>query len=277
MSGGQGVSGGPSPANSIDFSQPLVLVLKQLEEDAQISTEELEEFVDELTNEILSRPPEYRFEKSTEVVKSEIIDRFGSEEVYASLFPASPEQFLQLLENLLEYWMQIIVAGVTEAEEDELDAGLVYLSAIATVRVLTEAVDEESNSQAESEILASSTIALYARIFNEHQQNSSGNELNWEAIIEDTLWAGGKLDEVMREDHDWHVPTLEELSPREGLQTLRVFGAGVLYDRSDASIGRGAEMAQVSQTEFRQYLVEGGIRPRLGPESAEEFYSDPDL
>lgn len=277
MRGGPSVSGGPSPANSIDLSQPLVLVLKQLEEGTQISAEELEEFVDELMSEVLEKPPEIRFEKSTEVVKSEVIERFGSKEAYMSLFPPSPEQFLQLLKGILDFLIDTVVDGVRGEDGDDLSSGLVFLSAIATIRDLIEAVDDEALPKADSAILASSTIALLARIFNEQKRDDNGDEVNWEAIIEDTLWASEKSNEVKGAESEQLARPPDDLSPKEGLQILRVDGAVVLYKRSDISIGRGAEMAQVSQDEFKEYLIANDVRPRFGPNSAEEFYSDPDL
>lgn len=276
MSGGPGVGGGPSPATSIDLSQPLFLVLKQLEDETQIPFDELEEFVDDVIDELLSKPPDVRFERGAEVVKSSVVDRFGSEAAYASLLPASPEQFLRLVATLLDYWIDEAVDGVVGLDGRELTAGLAYLTAIATIRDLIEAVDD-GRSDEDARIAVSSMIALYARIFNEHQRDEDGAPVDWDAIIEDTLRARETLDEVQDGSKAGHVSLPDESSGERGVEVLQIVGAVLLYDRSEISIGRGAEMAAVSQDEFEEHLVRSGVRPRLGPDSTDDLHTGPDL
>jgi predicted HTH domain antitoxin len=49
------------------------------------------------------------------------------------------------------------------------------------------------------------------------------------------------------------------------------------YAESDMTIGRGAELAGMSQEQFVDLLEQNDIRPDYGPVSVDELYSGTDL
>lgn len=69
----------------------------------------------------------------------------------------------------------------------------------------------------------------------------------------------------------------EELSLEEMDRAVLVESVVQFYQEETISVSRGAELLGTDRTTFEDLLVKRGIRPKYGPETAEELYDDVEL
>lgn len=276
MSGGPG-TGGVAADGSIDLSQPLVLVLKQIERETSQSVDDLEGFVDEIMDRVLSMPPGERFEDSASVVEDCIEEEFGSVDVFAASLGPDAEVFAQFLDDLLDYLLDQLVDRSLEASGEERVPCLVLVGTVDYLQGLFEVLLEEPSNREQTMHVLSSLVALYARVYRELKRESDGEAGNWAAVARDTLRSEGVFHQLSDDDRSEQLTDVDDLRDRAAIGRVGQYGAAVVYDRSEISLSRGAELAATTQDEFVEYVRELGIRPRFGPESPEDLYSDPDL
>lgn len=277
MVGGPRTSGG-SPGGSIDVSQPLVMVLKQVEDETSIPSDELEALVDGVMEQVLSMPPRQRFEESASIVEAAIRTEFGDIDVFAATLGPEAKMFLRVLDKILEYWLDQLVEQALEADGEEQLGHLVLVSTVALLQDIFDVLTEdESLTEAQREKVYSALVALYARVYDEFKLNRERDVLDLAAIARDTVRGEEALHSVLQPDVRREQIDLDDANEREIVWRVRDVGAAIAYEESEISLSRGGELASLTQDEFLELLDREGIEPRFGPESTESLWSDPDL
>jgi len=283
--------GNGAGSGSLDPSQPLLLLLQQLETVTSASIDDPEVFVDGLVEDVLELPPEERFERAVEVVEDGLEEEFGSVDIFEAKFPLAPAIAFELFQRFLDEWGTEVAEKALQEKREHKNALLVLL---ATVDVLQEAAEvlkaakesEESEQEFHPESLAdlsdqdlyrlgSVVFSLYARIYREVKADQRGETPDFAALATDILYGERTIVRVL--DPEFEYPSIKAIRDRQKIHGVRNRGALRVYDQLDISIARGAELAELTQNEFVELLESSGMRLEYGPDSVEDFYSGPDL
>lgn len=268
-------SSGDSGGDPRDLSQPLVQLLREVERDLSRTFDDTEAFVQEIFEAILDLPPDQRFRESADIVKQRIEDRFGSADVFDSKVPMSAVFARQLLLRFFDSWLEEHARETLQQDTGKTGPLLIHTAGIGVLHELIDSVEPDENSRANNVKLFSAFLALYARIYHEHKHQRSSQE----AFI-DFARDIGRARVVLLEVHNENSG--DEFQPNDWsdertLQETRAFGALLVYSQFEISVGRGAELAGMTQDEFVDYAKRNGIEPQYGPESTDDLYSGPDL
>ncbi|GAB3034143.1 hypothetical protein [Natronobiforma cellulositropha] len=276
---------------SVDPSQPLLLLLQQLETVTSSSIDDPEALVDSFVQDVLELPPEERFEQAVEVVEERLEAEFGSVDVFEAKFPLAPAIAFELFQRFLDEWGTEVAEKALQENRRNKNGLLVLL---ATVDVLQEAAEvlkaakesDESEQEFHPETLSdlsdrdlyrlgSVVFSLYARIYREVKANQRGETPDFAALATDILYGERTIVRVL--DPEFEYPSIEAIRDRQKFRGVLNRGALKAYDQLDISIARGAELAELTQNEFVELLESSGMRAEYGPDSIEDFYSGPDL
>lgn len=291
MLGDRNPIGNGAGSSSVDPTQPLLLILQQLETVTSASIEDPEAFVDSLVADVLELPPEERFERAVEVVEERIESEFGSVDIFEAKFPLAPAIAFELFERFLDEWGNEIAENALQKERRQRNGLLVLLAAVQILQQGAEALkaakDPDEGDQAfypetitdlsDQDLyrLGSVIFSLYARIYREVQADQRGENPDFAALATDVLHGERTILRVF--DPEFEYPSIKALRDRQKIRGARNIGAVRVYDQLDISIARGAELAELTQNEFVDLLERSGVRPEYGPDSVEDFYSGPDL
>lgn len=266
----KGDAGGEYPGQ-IDLSMPLALVVRQIEVATSISIDDPEEFFEAVVNNVLDQPPEHRFTESIEVVEKHVNEEFGTLDAFEAVLPFDNEMAIQFLENLLEMVMDDVIEDSLHA--DNPSGHLILLSAFEFLNSCLEFTHDSEPTEDERKILASSFIAVYARIYRAWQIDSEESWVDLRPLANDLVWArSALLGEIAPNWKDYPDPSNTSMHQSVGMQ--RQVGAVVVYDTEDISVNRGAELAGLTQNDFLKVLKAAEVEIQYGPESAEELFSE---
>lgn len=279
-----------SNAGSVDPTQPLVFLVQQLEGLTSATFDEPEEFIDEIVQELLEMPPEKRFEEGMDVVEEHAVDEFGSIDAAEAQFPIAEAILFTLLEQLLTEWAGDLAEKSLRDNRKEKNALLVILAAVDVIQnsfnaiqMIRQSEDGDESSEfkhlefdkQDKRLLGSILIAMYARLYREIKRDREGKRPDFAAIAEDVLY--GERAQMKFADPNFDFPEIQSMSAEEIASGAICRGAMRAYTELDISIGRGAELAEMRQQEFKELLEINDIQPDFGPESVEDLYSGADL
>lgn len=279
-----------SNAGSVDPTQPLVLLVQQLERVTSATFDDPEDFIDKIVRELLDMPPEKRFEEGMDIVEEHIVDEFGSIDAAESQFPIAEAILFTFLEQFLTGWAEDLAEKSLRDNRKEKNALLVTLAAIDVIQDAVNAIQmirqsEDGDGSSEFEhlefdkqdkrLLGSILIAMYARLYRERKRDREGERPDFSAIAEDVLY--GERAQMKFADPNSDYPEIQSMSAEETASGAISRGAMRAYIELDISIGRGAELAEMRQKEFKELLEINNIQPDFGPESVEDLYSGTDL
>jgi predicted HTH domain antitoxin len=282
--------GGGSGPGSVDPTQPLLLLVRRLQEATSATFDDPEQFIEEIVQELLELPPERRFEDGVEILDEQFTEEFGSIDAFEAQFPLASAFLFAFLEQLLNQWSKEIAESALEAGPQERNALLLVLGAVdvmhdamnrlqAGMQSDDDAGDNGSPSldltDQDKNRLGSVCIAIYARLYREIKRDQDGEQPSFDALAKDVLYGERVLTEVLHPAVEY--PSIDEMTDEEIVTVAIRRGALRAYVQSDISIGRGAELAGMTQEQFVELLEQNGIRPDYGPDSVEELYSGPDL
>lgn len=282
--------GGGSGPSSVDPTQPLLALVQQLQGATSATFDNPEEFIEEIVQELLELPPERRFEEGAEILEEHLLEEFGSLDAFEAQFPVASALLFAFLERLLNQWSEEISKNALESEHQERNALLLVLGAVDVMQASMNSVqagmqpdgdagEKEPSpfelSEHEKYQLGSVFIATYARLYREIKRDQTGKQLSLDALAKDILYGERVLTKILNPSAEY--PEIEEL-PSDEVATIAIRrGALRAYVQADISIGRGAELAGMTQDQFVEFLEQNDIRPNYGPSSVEELYSGPDL
>lgn len=252
------------PAEYLDPLAPLSSQFKQIKSMLELVFDDYEEFLQDLTNDILALPPEERFTMSHEVLREHVEDQFGSTDAFTAIFPESdPEKLPAFLRQVFDKLLTDVLEGVffQRNPEDHLVLAALFQSLDYGIQRLDEVDDQETKNR-----IASVILAVLSRL--QHILANSPESLPEEAIW-DTAYG---LHYLTTEDSGPDFPNPAEMSFNGVKEHVTEFGAVIAYARLDISLSRGAELASVPLEEFRTELDRYDIEPRFGPNSVEELY-----
>lgn len=221
---------------------------------------------------ILSLPPEERFTKSQERLKELLLEEVGDLDTIRAIAPINKSDlerhtdlFIDLSEDLISNTLEGVL-GNREAE------GLICLSAgYAAIRHGFVHLKEHSDTPEEDkEQIMSCTLAFFARLI--HLQDLDEEDVDEEIVIKDIAYTLHYIEDAV--DEETHFVNPDTLEFEKVQQQVREFGAVLAYASLNISVGRGAELAGVSQYEFKKLLDRFDVEPRYGPPSVEDLYDD---
>lgn len=254
------------PGEYLDPLAPLASQFQQLKSVLELVFDDYESFQQKLNNEILSLPPAERFTQSHEVFRRHVQEQFGSTDAFAALIPESdPEKVAAVLNNLFDKLLNDALEGVLFQREpdDHLLLAALFQTLNYSVSRLRNASDQESKNR-----IVSSMLALLSRL--QHTLNESPESLPDE-VIRDTAYA---LHYLTADDDGPDFSNPQEMSFPDVRAEVIAFGAVMSYARLNISISRGAELAGLSDQEFRDKLNRYDVEPRFGPNSLAELNED---
>lgn len=289
--GGSPAIGNGGGSGSVDPSQPLVLVLRQLETVTSASIDDPQALIDDLVQDVLELPPEERFERAVELVEERLEAEFGSIDVFEATFPLAPAIAFELLQRFLDEWGTETAENALRENRNRKRGLLVLLASIdvlqdaaESLKAATEAEENEQEVYPEEVTdlrdrdlsrLGSVIFSLYARIYREVQADQRGETPDFGALATDVLYGERTIVQVL--DPGVEYPEIESIRKRDRIHGAINRGALRAYDELDISTARGAELAELTQNEFVELLESSGMRPEYGPDSVDDFYSGPDL
>lgn len=251
------------PREYLDPLAPLSSQLRQLESMMGLIFDDYDEFLRDLTQEILSLAPEERFTQSHEVLRDHMEAQFGSTDAFAAVLPESdPEKLPAVLEQLFGKSSSDVLEGVYLQRRP--DDHLVLAALLQTLNYGIQRL-EEADQQELKNRLGSTILALLCRLhrISAESPDSLGDDAIW-----DTAYG---LHYVSVDDEGQDVPNPDQLSFDDAEQHVLEFGAVIAYSQLDISVSRGAELARTSTKEFRDLLDRYEIDPRFGPSTVEEL------
>jgi len=284
-----GSSGGSGPG-SVDPTQPLVMLVQRLQQATSATFDDPEQFIEGIIEELLELPPEQRFEDGAKVLKEHFVDEFGSLDAFDVQFPVASAILFTFLEQLLNQWAAKIARKALEVDPRHRNALLLVLAVVDVLQDVMEVIQAgiqsdgatgedslpplELNEQ-EKYQLGSVAIASYARLYREIKRDQNGKRLSRDALATDALYGERGLIEVLHPNVEY--PAIEERSSEERARLAIRRGALRVYQEADISVGRGAELARMTQEQFVNLLEQNDVRPNYGPDTVEELHSGPDL
>lgn len=282
--------GGGSGPGSVDPTQPLLSLVRRLQEATSVTFDDPEQFIEEIVQELLELPPERRFEEGIKILEDHVVGEFGSRDAFEAQFPLASAVLFAFLEQILNQWGEEITESALQSDGQEQNALLIILGAVDVMQDSMRCIQAgmQSNDdpkeidlpaleldEQEKDQLGSILIATYARLYREIKRQQNGERPLLNVLAKDILYGERALVAVLHPDAEY--PEIEDMT--DGERATIAIRRGVLraYVQSDISIGRGAELAGMTQEQFVEFLEENDIRPDYGPESVDELYSGPDL
>ncbi|WP_157745905.1 UPF0175 family protein [Halorubrum trapanicum] len=250
---------------------PLGSVVRQIEAATSISIDDPEAFLEAVVDDILAQPLDTRFTDSIEVFEEHVTEEFGTIEAFASILPVDNENAIQFVESMLDMAMDDLVKDALHA--DDPTGYLILLSAFEFLNSCLLLSRRDDLDESQRRILASSFIAVYARIYRAWQIEKEKSEVDLGPLAQDLVWArDALLGELLPPSEEYPDPS--NTSAYQSVEVQRRAGAVLVYDRDEISIGRGAELAGLTQNEFQKVLKASDVEIQYGPESAEELLSE---
>ena len=252
------------PAEYLDPLAPLSSQFQQLQSLLELVFDDYEEFIRELTDDILSTPREERFTQSHEILREHVERRFGSTDAFAAVLPESnPQKIPAVLDKLVNKLLDDLLEGVffQRSPNDHLVLAALFQGVRHGVRRV-----EDNGEEVDKEQILSSVLALWCRLQREIEESE-------EALSEDAIWdVAYGLHYIIGSDAEPGFPNPKDLSFEEAKQNVIELGAVVAYARLNISVSRGAELAELPPQEFKRKLNQYAVEPRFGPTSVEDLH-----
>lgn len=118
-------------------------------------------------------------------------EEFGTLEAFVSILPLDNENAIQFVESILDMAMDDLVESVLHA--DDPTGYLILLSAFEFLSSCLILSRHEAPDESERKILASSFIAVYARIYRAWQIEKERSEVDLRPLAQDLVWARDAL------------------------------------------------------------------------------------
>lgn len=275
MTGGKitGPDGPNGLTDSYDPFQSFSTVSSQFEAAINATFDDPEAFIDEIVEAVLEMPPEDRFVASEDVILETLSDRFGHEDTFQAVFPLGP----RWIENFLD---ELFSKAMTEIAKDAFKTRhggdwLVALPVLQTSRLAFSRLSGEELSDEEQNVLYSAFAALFIRLYHEIEREKADGNGNFELVATDIAYAQHVISPIV--GFDTYYPPPESVDQSNAYELAVQEGAVLCYALVPISIGRGAELSDRSEAEFKRLLEQYGVTPRYGPDSVGELHSGPDL
>lgn len=215
-----------------------------------------ERFIDAVFSDVNDLSEEERFQRSIAVLERHVEAEFGSVEALESALTIQdvPDALRRTLQELLDDTIEHVFF-VREP--------LGTLVATAAYAVTLEALNaaERPEPGVDEEQAQSIAIALLARI---HEGGSrEAIDKNWLETLAHDVDVGGTI--LFGSEENWQIEGVDSLAK------TRIVGAAIAYVELDISVSRGAELANTSVDDFEAVLESFDIRPRYGPEAADDI------
>lgn len=237
--------------------------------------------------EIIEMPPEEKFTGSANLFSSMIdVDDEISELTAEDLPPWMKQlfgqdnarellaQMLKLLagevERIRERLYEEILGG-TKHPESYLIVSLLFKEYEELLEYVASAVQDDEIVERNGEAVASiySVLASHIIVISTKERKKIYPELVRDIFRYPFYFAPESSEDEQYDPEDYSIQEME--------QGVLVESTTTLYQEESISVSRGAELLGVDRTSFEELLVERGIRPNYGPETAGELYDDIEL
>lgn len=275
MTGGRIIepNGPNSPGDSYNPFQSFSTLSEGFEAAVSVTFDDPDAFIEEIIQGVLEMPPEERFKKSADLLEEKLIEKFGSTEAFGALLPLDQEWIDQFLNQMFSRAMNDI-SQTAFYNRDGAD-WVILLAALNTCKHGFSRLDEVDLGEEERREVASSLLSLYFRLYREIKREKEAGEGDFQIVAKDVLRAQDVI--LPKIGIENGLPSANEVSDSEAYRFVRQEGAVLCYKRVEISLGRGGELAGLSESHFKQVLESYGEKPFYGPDSSEELNSGPDL
>lgn len=229
---------------------------------------DLEEFF-EAIEDIQAMEPEQRFTESADRLHS-VFSEEDSGEVseFFTDYDSSPisREMYEAFDTVWDLLQQAILKDLRRSREYEAARLLLALYLEKAQDAFVE-FDRSIEQGERIKHLLSVFIALSTRLIEIVFSEDSADD---EEMLRDVVRADYYLSDSpsMLIQHPEEIP-VEELRSR-----VRMEGAVLAYDQLEISVSRGAELADVSCSQFKEALERHGITPQYGPDSIDALVED---
>jgi hypothetical protein len=275
MVGGKisGPNGPSGPDKRHDPFQSFSSVQDQFEAAVKASFDDPDVFLETVIDDVLAMPPEERFEESINVIEEHYEDEFGQADTLAALLPFGQ----QWIESYLTELFSQVMTEVAKTAFHTREGGdwLVVLPVLQACNGAFEGVTEDSIEHSEKSKLFSALAALFFRLYREVKHEKDDGTGDFELVAMDLIRALEVI--VPITESGVQVRSSDEVTSSAAYDIALQEGAMLCYVYAEISVGRGAELAGLSQVEFKQLLESYEITPRYGPQSISDLHSGVDL
>lgn len=229
--------------------------------------------ITEVSKEILNMPPEQRFTESLEVFKtiyglekSKPLNSQNREDLHEDISDFLDQFPLDLLfTTITQLWKH----QLRESQEKALDRVVTgrrkseaYVIVSVFLERLCESIDPLERVYYQKDDLVERLSPMTA-LFSRFYLIATGEQTEFtDDFLRDLVRASYYLSKLSGGTPDYDP---EELTMQEVTLRVRQEGAIAVYENRDISVGRGAELAGVSTSQFETLLIQNGIVPRYGP------------
>lgn len=234
-----------------------------------------DEFIRDSYEEVLALPPEERFTESVNYFVEQIVEEVGDVETIRALTPTnqiSGQRLNNIVIDLCDQLIDSTLKGVWRFRDSSIQITL-SSGFLAVKSGFSHLMDEPEIPKQERDQILSSGLAFFARLT--HLQDLDEDEIDTKAVIRDVAYTLHYIEDAI--DDEPQFPNPSTLEFEEIQQMVYEFGAAIAYRYLNISVGRGAELANISRFEFEEVLEKHGVEPRYGPSSVEELYDDDDV
>jgi predicted HTH domain antitoxin len=251
-------------------ADPLISFREQLE--AYVSTlnfvyDDLDGWLTELATDVLQLPVEQRFTRSRDVFEDHLDQEFGSMDAFRAQLPQlNSERAREFAEGVLDRLLRQTLEQVWYVHDPEPS----LLLSVGFVNVKYGIEHLPTLDAKAGAVVFSSVLSYFARLYDVVESGEAddySNEILWRDTARLIYHVERAVDGESETIDD---PEAEDLTHLKA--EIRQLGAVIAYSRLDISVGRGAELAGVSRSAFRELLAQSGVAPRFGPSDADELF-----
>lgn len=223
----------------------------------------------EAVEDILAMEPDTRFTESAKSLHDVFTDSDADfEESVGGSSPISPEMY-RAFDEVWKVLQRIVLNELKQGRSNEIEHLLLGMYLEKAHEAFIE-IDRRLEQEERVEPALSTFIALNSRLIELAFEGNAGDEAE---MFRDVL----RADYYLSQGKSALLQHPSELSDEAVRESVLLEGAVLAYDRLDISLGRGAELADVSRGEFEQALIRHDIEPRTGPSTLDEYVEESSL
>ncbi|AHZ21328.1 hypothetical protein C439_02432 [Haloferax mediterranei ATCC 33500] len=229
--------------------------------------DDYENFIDELVRKVIELPPERRFTHSHEIVEEQVSEEFGTADVLSAQFPQlNGKQLSRFMSQINEQILKNVLRGIYFDREP--DTRLVLAALVQSTEHFMSAIEDNQCERAVRQRSYSAPLGLLCRLMYTAR---NPDESTIEDIAMDVSRSHYYFGSASSSDSE-NPPNPDNRPSSEVIQEVREYGAAIAYANTQISLGRGSELAHLTEREFRtRVLKEHKIPVRNGPQSAEDL------